>query len=91
MKEIKFFNTAHPMAESGKPIFIPFGEWKYDGTRRQRLDRKHGEKIANELRPPAFELSSNRKAQEYGIIRINSTHNIRAFGIGKESATSDDC
>ena len=43
------YNTAHPLAESGKPIFIPFGEWKYDGTTSQRLDRAHGEKIANEL------------------------------------------
>ena len=43
------FNTAHPLAETGKPIFIPFGEWKYDATRRQRLDRAHGERIANEL------------------------------------------
>ena len=43
------YNVAHPMAESGQPIFIPFGEWKYDGTSRQRLDRAHGEKIANEL------------------------------------------
>ena len=43
------YNTAHPIAESGKPIFIPFGEWNYDGQSRQRLDRAHGEKIANEL------------------------------------------
>ena len=43
------YNTAHPLAESGKPIFIPFGEWNYDGQSRQRLDRAHGEKIANEL------------------------------------------
>ena len=43
------YNTAHPLAGSGKPIFIPFGEWKYDGQSRQRLDRAHGEKIANEL------------------------------------------
>lgn len=43
------YNTAHPLAETGKPIFIPFGEWKYDATRRQRLDRAHGEAIANEL------------------------------------------
>lgn len=43
------YNTAHPLAETGKPIFIPFGEWKYDGKSRQRLDRTHGEKIANEL------------------------------------------
>lgn len=43
------YNTAHPLAESGKPIFIPFGEWDYDGTFRQRLDRVHGERIANEL------------------------------------------
>lgn len=49
MKELKLWNTAHPLAESGKPIFIPFGEWRYDDTRRQRLDRAHGEKIANEL------------------------------------------
>ena len=49
MKELKLFNTAHPLADTGKPIFIPFGEWKYDATRRQRLDRAHGEKIANEL------------------------------------------
>jgi hypothetical protein len=45
----QLFNTAHPLAESGKPIFIPFGEWNYDGQHRQRLDRAHGEKIANEL------------------------------------------
>lgn len=45
----QLFNTAHPLAESGKPIFIPFGEWNYDGQSRQRLDRAHGEKIANEL------------------------------------------
>ena len=43
------YNVAHPLAESGKPIFIPFGEWKYDASTRQRLDRAHGEKIANEL------------------------------------------
>ena len=43
------YNTAHPLAESGEPIFIPFGEWNYDGQSRQRLDRAHGEKIANEL------------------------------------------
>jgi hypothetical protein len=43
------YNMAHPLAESGKPIFIPFGEWNYDGTTRQRLDRAHGERIANEL------------------------------------------
>lgn len=43
------FNTAHPLSESGKPIFIPFGEWNYDGKSRQRLDRAHGEAIANEL------------------------------------------
>ena len=49
MKELKLYNTAHPLAETGKPIFIPFGEWKYDATRRQRLDRAHGERIANEL------------------------------------------
>ena len=49
MKELKLYNTAHPLADTGKPIFIPFGEWKYDATRRQRLDRAHGERIANEL------------------------------------------
>lgn len=49
MKTTHLYNTAHPLAESGKPIFVPFGEWKYDGTTRQRLDRAHGEKIANEL------------------------------------------
>ena len=51
MKDLKthLYNTAHPLAESGKPIFIPFGEWNYDGQSRQRLDRAHGEKIANEL------------------------------------------
>ena len=43
------YNVAHPMAESGQPIFIPFGEWNYDGQSRQRLDRAHGERIANEL------------------------------------------
>ena len=43
------YNTAHPMAGSGKPIYIPFGEWDYDGASRQRLDRAHGERIANEL------------------------------------------
>lgn len=48
MKKL-LFNTAHPLSESGKPIFIPFGEWNYDGKSRQRLDRAHGEKIANEL------------------------------------------
>ena len=45
----ELYNTAHPLAESGKPIFIPFGEWPYDKTTRQRLDREHGEAIANEL------------------------------------------
>lgn len=45
----QLYNTAHPLAESGKPIFIPFGEWNYDGQHRQRLDRAHGERIANEL------------------------------------------
>jgi len=49
LKKIYLYNTAHPMAEGGKPIFIPFGEWDYDGTCRQRLDRAHGERIANEL------------------------------------------
>ena len=49
MKSIHLYNTAHPLADAGKPIFIPFGEWKYDSTRRQRLDRAHGERIANEL------------------------------------------
>ena len=49
MKELKLYNTAHPLADTGKPIFIPFGEWKYDSTRRQRLDRAHDERIANEL------------------------------------------
>ena len=43
------YNTAHPLSESGRPIFIPFGEWPYDNALRQRLDREHGEKIANEL------------------------------------------
>jgi len=49
MKNLMLYNTAHPLAESGKPIFIPFGEWDYDGRTRQRLDRAHGEAIANEL------------------------------------------
>ena len=49
MKDLYLYNTAHPLAESGKPIFIPFGEWRYDDARRQRLDRVHGERIANEL------------------------------------------
>lgn len=49
MKTMHLYNTAHPLAESGKAIFIPFGEWKFDGTTRQRLDRAHGERIANEL------------------------------------------
>lgn len=49
MKTTHLYNTAHPLGASGKPIFIPFGEWKYDGQSRQRLDRAHGEKIANEL------------------------------------------
>ena len=49
MKTIELYNTAHPLAESGKPIFIPFGEWPYDEKSRQRLDRAHGEAIANEL------------------------------------------
>ena len=47
--EHELYNTVHPLAESGKPIFIPFGEWPYDGRSRQRLDRVHGEAIANEL------------------------------------------
>ena len=49
MKTTHLYNTAHPLGASGKPIFIPFGEWAYDGTTRQRLDRAHGERIANEL------------------------------------------
>ena len=49
MNRLELYNTAHPLAESGKPIFIPFGEWRYDDARRQRLDRAHGERIANEL------------------------------------------
>lgn len=49
MKHFHLYNVAHPMAGGGKPIFIPFGEWDYDGTCRQRLDRAHGEAIANEL------------------------------------------
>ena len=46
---LNLYNTAHPMAEGGRPIFVPFGEWPYDRARRQRLDRAHGEAIANEL------------------------------------------
>ncbi len=49
MKHFNLYNTAHPMAEGGRPIFVPFGEWPYDRARRQRLDRAHGEAIANEL------------------------------------------
>ena len=49
MKKFYLYNVAHPMAGGGRPIFIPFGEWNYDGTCRQRLDRAHGERIANEL------------------------------------------
>ena len=49
MKDLYLYNTTHPLAESGKPIFIPFREWRYDDARRQRLDRAHGERIANEL------------------------------------------
>ncbi len=45
----EIWNASHPAPEPGKPIFIPFGEWDYDGTLRQRLDREHGEGIANEL------------------------------------------
>lgn len=48
MKEL-LWNVAHPMAEGGTPIFLPFGEWDYNGRVRQRLDRAHGEAIANEL------------------------------------------
>ena len=36
------YNVAHPMAKSGQPIFIPYGEWKYDASTRQRLDRRGG-------------------------------------------------
>ena len=43
----KLFNTLHPML--GKGIFLPLGEWDYDGRVRQRLDRVHAEAIANEL------------------------------------------
>ena len=39
MKHFNLYNTAHPMAEGGKPLFVPFGEWPYDRARRQRLDR----------------------------------------------------
>lgn len=49
MDRLELYNTAHPLAESGKPIFVPFGEWRYDDAHRQRLDRAHGERIANEL------------------------------------------
>jgi phage I-like protein len=49
MNHFNLYNTAHPMAEGGRPIFVPFGEWPYDRARRQRLDRAHGEAIANEL------------------------------------------
>ena len=45
MKTTHLYNTAHPLGASGKPIFIPFGEWQYDGTTRQRLDRAHGERL----------------------------------------------
>ena len=51
MKHFNLYNTAHPMAGGGRPIFVPFGEWPYDRARRQRLDRAHGEAIANELNP----------------------------------------
>ena len=40
MNTLKLYNTAHPLAESGKPNFIPFGEWRYDATRVAR--RKTG-------------------------------------------------
>ena len=36
------YNVAHPMVESGQPIFIPYGEWKYDASTRQRFDRRGG-------------------------------------------------
>lgn len=53
MKNLNLYALANELnlagAESGKPIFIPFGEWDYDGTCRQRLDKAHGERIANEL------------------------------------------
>ena len=43
----KLYNTLHPM--TGKGIFLPLGEWDYDGRVRQRLDKAHAEAIANEL------------------------------------------
>lgn len=43
------YNTSHPLAANGKPIFIPLGEWDYDGKTRQRLDKAHAQAIANTL------------------------------------------
>ena len=45
----KLYNTSHPLAESGKPIFLPLGEWPYDAKTRQRLDKAHAQAIANTL------------------------------------------
>lgn len=47
--KIGLYNTAHALADSGKPIFIPFGTWPYDRTLMQTLDKAHGLAIANEL------------------------------------------
>lgn len=45
----RLFNSAHPLGESGRPIFLPFGEWAYDEKLRQSLSREDGIAIANEL------------------------------------------
>lgn len=49
MKTIRLYNLAHPLAETAKPIFLPFGEWPYDAKLRQRLTPEAGARIANEL------------------------------------------
>lgn len=49
MKKYKLYNSAHPLGESGKSIFLPFGEWPYDETVRQAFTKENGIAIANEL------------------------------------------
>lgn len=49
MKKYKLYNSAHPLGESGKSIFLPFGEWPYDETLRQAFTQENGIAIANEL------------------------------------------
>ncbi len=52
MKNLYLYNTAHPLAESGKPIFIPFGERPYDATCRQENAGTVPENANGKFNPP---------------------------------------